>query len=529
MQFTENRKISVKLNDGYIFAAVIFFALFLRLFDLNNRPFHTDEAVHAIKFGELLETGKYIYDPVEYHGPTLNYFSLISARLFGEKTISEINETTLRVVPAIISVILIILLFSIKSEMNKFLVLLIGFLISISPIFIFYSRYYIQESMLVSFSYSAIITFYKYFKTKNILWIICSAIFCALIFCTKETSIITFFAGFSSLMILYFLNKEFKSRLFFYKKHLVLFAIIFVGISILFYSSFFTNPNGIFDSLKTFTNYFSKAGNNADHVQPWFYYFNFLLFTNNNLFFFTELPVFIFALFGLYFIFSIKNQQNYLFRFISLFTIIQSIVYFIIPYKTPWLALNFWIGFLFISAFGIYSILKILLAKKIKIIFILVIILLLGHNIYQTYLTNYKFPYQLENPFTYSQPTPVVISAAKKIIEVADSTNKNIYVHVISENNDYWPLPWYLRKLKNVAWNNSIPNDIYLFELIIATPNFEDELINKLYTLPEPGKINLYVPLFDDYTSIRPNVEIRGFIQNSLHEKYLRNLNTISQ
>ncbi|MBK7106972.1 MAG: TIGR03663 family protein [Ignavibacteriae bacterium] len=507
---------------------VIFFALFLRLFDLNNRPFHTDEAVHAIKFGELLETGKYIYDPIEYHGPTLNYFSLISAKIFDEKILSDTNEVTLRIVPAIISVILIILLISIKSEMNKFLILLIGILISISPIFVFYSRYYIQESMLVTFSYSAIITFYKYFKSKKTLWIILSAIFCSLIFTTKETSIIIYFSGFASFIILNFFNKKLKSKFRINKNHLILFLIIFIIVSILFYSSFFTNPNGILDSLKTFTNYFGKAGNNTEHIQPWYYYFSFLLFTKNDLVIFTEIPLFIFYLIGIYFLFSKKYfLQNYFFRFIFWFSLIQAIVYIIIPYKTPWLALNFWIGFLFISSFGIYSSYLIISKKNQKTLIVSFIFLIVSHNIFQTYLTNFKFPYQLGNPFTYSQPTPDVISASENIIKVAesDSTNINIFVNVISKNNDYWPLPWYLRKIKNIAWNENVPNDIHHFEIIITTPDFEEEIINKLYSLPEPGKINLYVPLFNDYTTIRPNVEIIGIVRNSLHEKYLRTLN----
>ena len=46
------------------------------------RPMHTDEAVHADKFRKaFLEHGGYKYDPHEYHGPTLNYFTLIPARL----------------------------------------------------------------------------------------------------------------------------------------------------------------------------------------------------------------------------------------------------------------------------------------------------------------------------------------------------------------------------------------------------------------------------------------------------------------
>ena len=56
-------------------------ALALRLPQLQQRPMHTDEAVHAIKFGSLLEDGYYRYDSFEFHGPTLNYLTLVPAWL----------------------------------------------------------------------------------------------------------------------------------------------------------------------------------------------------------------------------------------------------------------------------------------------------------------------------------------------------------------------------------------------------------------------------------------------------------------
>ena len=49
-----------------------------------SRPMHADEAVHADKFGTLLEGGGYAYDPSEYHGPTLYYLTLFPAWLRGE-------------------------------------------------------------------------------------------------------------------------------------------------------------------------------------------------------------------------------------------------------------------------------------------------------------------------------------------------------------------------------------------------------------------------------------------------------------
>ena len=51
-------------------------ALALRTHDLGNRPLHNDEAVNATKLATLWDKGEYKYDPHEYHGPTLHYFSL---------------------------------------------------------------------------------------------------------------------------------------------------------------------------------------------------------------------------------------------------------------------------------------------------------------------------------------------------------------------------------------------------------------------------------------------------------------------
>ena len=81
-----------------ILAATIV-ALALRLPRLDQRPMHGDEAVHADKFRLLLEQRHYEYDPNEYHGPTLNYLTLIGAWLTGAKNLTQVSEFTLRIVP----------------------------------------------------------------------------------------------------------------------------------------------------------------------------------------------------------------------------------------------------------------------------------------------------------------------------------------------------------------------------------------------------------------------------------------------
>ena len=106
---------------------------------------HTDEAVHAEKFGDLLEAGHYEYDPYEYHGPTLNYFTLVVAWLSGATTYANTTEVTLRIVPVAFSLLLILLTLFLVDGL-RFATIPIALLAAASPALFFYSRYYIQET-----------------------------------------------------------------------------------------------------------------------------------------------------------------------------------------------------------------------------------------------------------------------------------------------------------------------------------------------------------------------------------------------
>ena len=226
---------------------------------------------------------------------------------------------------------------------------------------------------------------------------------------------------------------------------------------------------------------------------------------------------------GIYFSFNRRHTENKsIFKFISLFSLLQLFVYSAIPYKTPWLALNFWIGFLILAAYGIVKSYFVFKQKGGRILFVAFVGMILFQNLWQTYDTNFKYPYQAENPFTYSQATPDVITLTKIVTDIADSTpeGKNILIDVTAPKSDYWPLPWYLRKFKNVAWNNEVQNSIYKFPIIISVPEYENQIIEKLYTMPPPGKKNLYVPLFDQYLELRPGIELRGYIQKDVLDVY---------
>jgi uncharacterized protein (TIGR03663 family) len=516
LKFTASKNIDSKNWAVILIAALIFCsAIISRVYELDYRPMHVDEAVHAVKFGDLLEKGLYKYDPIEYHGPTLNYLSLIPTTLTGKTKFSEITEYDLRIIPVIASIILLLLILTLFKEFNYKYILLLLFLTAFSSINLFYNRYYIQESLLVSFSFSSIISLYHFYKSKNLLWLIGAGIFAGLAASSKETWIITLGASIISLLILIPSPKKWISQKSI--SYSFLFLLPFIIVIFLFYTSFFSNMHGIIDFIEAFINYFNKAGNYYDHNHAWYYYFSLVTFSNIEGYYFTEIIVLLFFASGTYHIYSHWRETNIFIRFILLFTLINIIIYSAIPYKTPWTMMTFWQGIIFISAYSLF-VLNGMIKNK---IWIYLVILISIQQLYQSYIINYSYSFHPKNPFVYSHSTNDVKAIGKEIEKIMNNDNKSA-VYVAVPENDYWSLPWYLRKIKNISWNDKINVDVYKYPIIIASPKFERELIEKLYSIPPAGEINLYVPLISNYMELRPKIEIRGYIQKDFLDKRIK-------
>ena len=111
-----------------------------RLLELSARPMHGDEAVNAFKLGETLEGRNYIYDPHEYHGPTLNYLALIAARLGGVGSYVGLTEFILRVVPVVFGTLLILVRVPLGDGLGRMAAGLAALFMAVSPAMVFYSR-----------------------------------------------------------------------------------------------------------------------------------------------------------------------------------------------------------------------------------------------------------------------------------------------------------------------------------------------------------------------------------------------------
>ena len=514
--------------------AATILALVLRLPRLQQRPMHGDEAVHAIKFGKLLEQGVYTYDRDEYHGPTLNYLTLIPARLTGAANLVQVTESTLRIVPVFFGVCLILLLLLVARPLGAGATVCAAVLTAISPAMVFYSRYYIQEMLLVCFTFGAIVSGYRYTRKGSITWALLTGVFLGLMHASKETCVIAFGSMVLALLLTLLMRRQEGSLRTAVKairpSHLAGGLAAGVIVSALFHSSFLTNPAGILDSIRTYTTYLNRAGDNALHIHPWYYYLEMLLyFRYGQGPIWTEAMIVLLAVVGFIAAMTSKGASSaggQFLRFIAFYTIIMTVVYSAVPYKTPWCLLGFLHGMILLAGVGAV----VLVRRTPNVLPRLIVLCLLFeasvHLTWQAYLSNYRDYADSRNPYVYAHPTPEVFTVVQKIQEYAGAQEdgRNLPIEVICPGDDYWPLPWYLRSFERVSWRNQVVDDANAAPLIIASPEVEGALTRKLYTLIPLEKRQMYLFLFDKpyYVWLRPGVKLSGFVRKDLWDNLQR-------
>lgn len=496
---------------------------------LQQRPMHGDEAIHAEKFGDLLEQGLYTYDPIEYHGPTLNYLSLIPAWLSSAQKLTEVTETTLRIVPVFFGVLLVLSPLFVADGLGRIGTVVAAGLTAVSPAMVFYSRYYIMEILLVWFTFGVIICGYRYARSGNLLWMILAGAFVGLMHATKETCIIAFAALPAALLLVMIWQRKTNGALSAAGKpmrpwHFIVGLASAAVVSVLFFSSFFTHPAGIVDSFTTYATYFGRAGGDSIHIHPWHYYLKVLLFSRyNGGPAWSEASIVVLAIAGLVVAITKKGLPEAdagLLRFIAVYTVIMTVVYSAIPYKTPWCMLGFQHGMILLAAVGAAAMTRLAPSVLPRIV---IIGLLLGsgaHLAWQAYLANYVYYADSRNPYVYAHPTNEVFTVVEKIEELAQAhpDGRQIYIQVICPGRDYWPLPWYLRTFTNVGWWLQVPEDVPAAPVIIASDKVEAAVTKKLYEQTPFEKRQMYLYLFDKpyYVWLRPKVKLIGLVRKDL-------------
>jgi len=444
-----------------------------RLAHLDNRPMHTDEAVHGIKFGDLLENGKYTYDPHEYHGPALNYLTVPVARLGDAQNLTRTSEVHLRLVPAIFGIMLIAGLWLVRDAIGRAAMLCAAAITAVSPAMVFYSRYYIQEMLLVFFTFLAIAALWRSAQRESkarIAWLVIAGLCVGLMHATKETCIIAFFsmsiAGLGAAILSLRSGNGWTRRK---MTSLAVSGSLVLGvgavISVVLFSSLFSNLGGIADSITTYCHHFAQGGgqgSTGDHSYPWYHYLRIILWWqvgDGSLW--TEAVVVVLAIAGMIAALCGKGcgKASIPFvRFLCIYTVVMTVVYSVISYKTPWCLLGFFHGMILHAGVGAAAGLRIAKKAPLKALVAVVLVGAAGHLAWQGWRANFPQCADPGNPYVYAHPTHDVPELARLVGEIANvhDDKRDMYVQIICADNHPWPFPWYLRDFTRVDWNGRV-------------------------------------------------------------------------
>jgi uncharacterized protein (TIGR03663 family) len=133
----------------------------------------------------LVRHGTYTYDPENYHGPSLYYFALVSEVLFG------LTSEAMRLVPALFGIGLVALVLALRPYLGSVAVLAAAALLAVSPGAVYVARYFIHETLVVTFSLALVVAVIYYLDRRLLRYLLAAAAAAALLFTTKESALIT--------------------------------------------------------------------------------------------------------------------------------------------------------------------------------------------------------------------------------------------------------------------------------------------------------------------------------------------------
>ncbi len=499
---------------------IVIGALVWRVPQLDRRLMHNDEAVNAIKFRDLWRSGRYLYDPNEHHGPTLPYATVPAAGLSFKPDYNDLSEATYRSVAVFFGAALILLLALFGGGLGTGAVLWAGLFTAVSPAMVFYSRYYIHEMLLVFFTLLTLGAGWRYICTRQLRWCVLAVAGLALMQATKETFVLAVGSMVVALIgTLWWARcggQKLELKGWVRPGHLCVAAGVALLISITLFTSFYTNPHGPLDSIRTYFPWLNRAAGQSPHVHPWHFYLHRLVwFVPKKGPIWTEIFIVMLALIGMGAAVrgrGLGTANVNLARFIVIYTVVLTVIYSVISYKTPWCLLGFYNGMILLAGLGAAVLGRLWRGRLAKGAVMLALVIGTGHLGWEAWAANFPYCNRDDNPYNYVPTSPDLLNLVKRVEDLAavHPDGSNMVIKVMAPENDYWPLPWYLRRFKHVGWWTSVPADPYAPVMIVSS-QFQAALDEN------PGRTHLMV----GYFQLRSGFFFELYVQFELWEKYL--------
>jgi uncharacterized protein (TIGR03663 family) len=496
---------------GFILAVGV--ACALRIPELDRRPMHNDEAVNAVKFGELWQHGNYRYDPNEHHGPTLPYLTAACCAVTRAPDYNHLTEARLRMVTVLAGVALILLLPLMRDGLGAGGVMAAAFFTALSPALVFYSRYWIHEELLVLFMFLALVAGWRFVQKPGWGWAATVGLAVGLMQATKETFVLPVAAAVGAAWLVHVFTPR-RGQISIAWRYIAAAAGVWLLVWVALFTAFFTHATGLVDSLRTFGAWVQHSRGDSTHAHPWTFYWERLFwFRAPHGPFWTEGIILLLAVTGAAsgFYRALRGESHAgLVRFLTFFTVLLGAMYSVIPYKTPWCVLGVLHGLILLAGVGVVVLWRLAESKLDKAMVAAALVIGGAHLGWQAWRASFPLCADSTNPWVYAQTSPDLLNLVGKIKAVAVAEEGTATpIRVVAMDGDYWPLPWHLREFDHVGWWQANSGEVT--EPIVIASQKSDLKLDAQGTRVMVG-----------YFQLRPQVFLELYVSRGLWERYIR-------
>ncbi len=408
---------------------------------------HTDEAINGYIVGQLLHGESFTYDPQDRHGPALAALALPLARMQGARSFSDLTESELRTTTVVAGTITILLFGAAADMFGVVPCLLAALLFAVAPLPVYYDRYFIHESLFCAATFALILSSWHAFNRRSTGYAALAGACVALMVACKETAILHLFALIVAALVFNAWGLRGKSFTKSFGPGPLLAGVsTFLALIVILFTWFGRNWKSFFALWRVAPNVFARSAGQG-HEQP-FWYFGRLLVGGWSGGLLVGL-----ACLGLFIAFRKRDASVY--QFLAYYGLLVAAIYSLIPYKTPWLALNLWPPLALLAAMAVESVwfrAEKRFGRHAAVLFFCIAAMLLGVLIaHDTRQRVFLAPTDENNPYAYAHTSDDLLGLPDEIADAARREGISTpRIAVIA--SDPWPLPWYLRRFQQVGF-----------------------------------------------------------------------------
>lgn len=219
------RYLRTRTPEYWLWVGILALGALLRFWGLGDKPLHHDESMHAyysLTFAR--DFSSYAYDPL-LHGPfqfhavgALLALILAVEHLVGAGGVAGnpwINDTTVRIVPALFGLGIVALPLGLRRELGRWGAPLAAFLLAVSPAFVYFSRFLREDVYFNFFMFAMVVCAVNFARTRGTGWFVSLAVSAVLAYATFEGFFITLaiFVGFLAILAAWELAHTLAPRL----------------------------------------------------------------------------------------------------------------------------------------------------------------------------------------------------------------------------------------------------------------------------------------------------------------------------